>query len=545
MLEKQEVSSEERRKLIEKLYGLTEELLEQLILTLNPPKGTMAGNSASIGEKVCKLIEYAESSAGWGLAVVSEELEKLCLENLFRDELGRRPEPEKQTEKNQKTIDNLTQESSIRAWLNNNLPPYYSPVEEKLGQSDWAIVFRAYDRQLNRDVAIKVLTNLAYKTDFIHNVQKAARISDKPYFMTIYDAFLDQYYPYYIMQFIEGKSLRQLIEESGKLPIKTVIKLCLAIGDALTNVQDKQFIHNNIKPSNILIVNQDEHYDLPFISPLCQPEKIHKCLQEIQGQYQEDLCYLIPEKFTEDYYDIIPAKADQYTLGLLMYELLTGKLPPCIWNGSKLEQKNRVELKSLTLAPISEKQANCPEILEKIIQRMTSLDPDERYDNLQEPLNAIRRLLNPYLNLAKESYNRCIKKEEENFFKTFYDLFRDKDEEIDRRFHRLDHEDNWPRQHQLLKEAILLLFVFYEQKEVDDPNILTRITNAHRNVPDSFYNHFVDALITTVCGDTQQNIQPFDPKCRDDNSYKQIIAKAWRNTLEPGIKYMKSKSQHL
>jgi hemoglobin-like flavoprotein len=175
---------------------------------------------------------------------------------------------------------------------------------------------------------------------------------------------------------------------------------------------------------------------------------------------------------------------------------------------------------------------------------MTSRKPRDRYEKLEYALNEIRRGV-PNLSMAKDSYQRCTKTpaSDTRFFKTFYDEFQRLCPQAKQKFQRLG-QKRWQRQHQLLKEAFLMLFVFCEQAEGEEPNILSRVAemhdHTHHDIPAMFYEPFVDALVHTVCGYPPQIPEPLDPQCVDDES-KQKIAQAWRDALAPGIKYMKSK----
>jgi hypothetical protein len=103
--------------------------------------------------------------------------------------------------------------------------------------------------------------------------------------------------------------------------------------------------------------------------------------------------------------------------------------------------------------------------------------------------------------------------------------------------------DDWARQHRMLKEAVLLLFVFRQQNESEvEPNVLTRIASSHHAIPSHIYDRFVDALIHTVCGKPSAGLPPFDPECVDSPAQSELIEDHWRKSIAPGVAYMKTRA---
>jgi serine/threonine protein kinase len=401
------------------------------------------------------------------------------------------------------------------------------------------------------------------------------------------------------MQLIEGKTLREYIDELPyhRRDMNDNVKIITTIVKAIVRAKKRKNLtisYGNIKPSNIII---DDHYE-PFISPFNLSESLDTStiLQRLQmlllelddsnelkkKEYLEELAYLFPETFIQ--YSVngsSPDKNAQYMLGLLAYELFTGQLPPSLEkledlleeyykpkNDSEVLKKekskfielaneiignlekqvykvfeNRSESLNADKNPITSKNPACPKSFEKVILKMMSPDPDDRYETLEDALNLFDNV-DITLNIVKDSYTNCASNEEfdENFFSHFYGRLTEKCPDAGKMFTNLITKEQWERQHQLLKQAVLLLFAYYEhdkrffdKHKKEEPNLLSAIAKTHSNrkITKALYDCFVKALIATVT--------EFDPFCKNNEIYIQLVEKAWKKVLEPGIEYMLSK----
>lgn len=426
--------------------------------------------------------------------------------------------------------------------LQNKLSPRYD-IKMQLGQRNSALVYKAKDLVLDRYVAIKVFLDDYHSDKFDESLMEAVRVSDETSFFTIYDACLREDLRYYVMQFVNGPTLRKRIEQSGRgLPVDLIRKIMMNIGEALLQGLCQQNTVGNIKPSNIVLSQDDQ----PFISPMNRQGNLsgRSLLEELKKKEQyldaqtlsEELAYLLPEQFDEQLEAVSVERSTQYLLGLIAYELITGELPPTLSNLRDLELNGKHAFHPLP--PLTQKRPNCPERIEKIIQKMTSIEPAERYEKLEDALTAIRHV-DPSLSIAKDSYQRCTRSQEDDkFFKTFYLEFIRLCPKAEGYFQKFGDQE-WQRQYKMLKQAILLLFAFIEQGDWEEPNILSRIAESHAQmmIPVKFYKPFADALINTVCGNPLQGIFPVDPRCKEEGNRK-VIETAWRNALKPGIEYM-------
>ena len=443
----------------------------------------------------------------------------------------------------------------VGAELARLVTPRYD-IREWLGEGNLASIYRARDNVLERNVAIKVLKDKDQRDRFMDDVRIAIQTSDHPGFVNIYDADMGETATYCVLQLVEGQNLRQrIIDYPQGLPIERIRRIFLVIASALARAHAMGVTYGNIKPSNI-IFNQDNE---PFILPVGRrrdgsryARRLADLLQRIAqraalGQPpdepdREDLVYLLPEHFDQQYEEIDSAKSDQYMLGLLAYEMISGTPPVTISGPDKLVAQGCsafVELPSLTsIRPL------VPQRIANMVARMTSRRQAKRYPNLQAVLDEARMFEDLSLSIAKDSYHRCAAQAgfDLEFFQRFYREFIRLCPKAQSYFDKFGPGD-WSRQHRMLKQAVLLLFAFRQQSEGKlEPNVLSRIAATHQGIPAYFYDLFVDALIHTVCGHATAGLKAFDPQCVDNVAQRELIEDHWRKSIEPAVRYMKERT---
>ncbi|MGH8001100.1 MAG: protein kinase domain-containing protein, partial [Brasilonema sp.] len=439
----------------------------------------------------------------------------------------------------------------------------------------FADVYEAKNKNLGHDVVIKQLHNESIKDKFKKTIKDAFTISHFSNFITIYDyCEPPNEQPYYVMQYVKGENLRKKLdrEHPRKWPrdstysswIEYVLDIVLKIGDALIEARKKVKLkyYFNIKPSNIII---DTDYE-PFISAfnLCvnfEKKEIIKELEELktetdldEGKFKEELAYLVPEKFIDAYDMDNYEKTDQYMLGLLAYELLTGKTLPPIQDFETLKNDDCEKVFQKIAFPESLfKDYNISEnykvLIESIIPRMTALNPKDRYGSLGEVLEIIRiknifKDTTETINVVKRSYNNCINNPNfthknpnftQSFFSKFYEKFM-KHADVSKIFSEVK-PSFWDNHHKLVEQTISLFFWYYEEKMIFkiEPTInpLEYIVKRHndRDISEDLFIFFKNMLISTITD--------YDDKCKEE-SYKTLIQDAWEKVLEPGFDYIKS-----
>jgi serine/threonine protein kinase len=428
-----------------------------------------------------------------------------------------------------------------------------------LGKGHASLVTLAFDKQLQRHLTIKSLTDPQAAPIFDNAVRRAANISRHPNIMSIYGAWLNKEPHHYMREYVDGHSLRIELERQGQspLPIDFIQQVFAAVGDAMIFAQELGVTDIDIKPENIIIQRMQVKLNLGLSSNyriMLSPEIGDKEMlgkREYLKFLMSNIVYFPPELFNaSNVYSnsTDPEKVNQYRLGMLGYEMLSAS-----------EQfKREAETRSKTLAgstlpagsvmftawpPVETmRREGCPKFISLAIDRMIAPDPKDRFQTLSEAVNAVA-YRNLSVEVARESYRRILNdyKKETEFFRTFYNRFLDYCPPAAKHFEdsgfpsrtALDELDTrnpsgrWPEQFTLLKEAIVLLFAFNILNESQEPTILDRIARKHIYYPSFFYDSFVNALVETVLE-------------FDKNNYGNELKRAWENALRPGIDYMKN-----
>ncbi len=430
----------------------------------------------------------------------------------------------------------------------------------KLG--DTSDVLMAMDEVLNRRVVKKVLKRPEQAGEFRENAQAASVLSNLPNFISVYSAgFGGGERPHIIMQHMAKGNLSKHIRahREAELDLEYARRVVYRIGGAMYEAHNRNVAIGNLKSTNILL---DDDYE-PYLSPRTRNTflKAFELRNAVSERLVtlEDLTYTAPEILTRGGARNVPYElSDQYSLGILAYELCTGRLPETLpldvslpeteqleWACQLIERRGDgafVELPALKVL-----RRDVPGHISSIIARMVSLEPEERYPRMDIALGALRSAEHVVVEDARESYVRCLNNPREpGFFECFYDTFTGRGD-IGQRFGGFD-RDRWTRQHGKLRHALDASFSFVRNYipnvEVPEPNALTRTARSHGAAgmgirPDE-YRHFVDALVSTVCGDDER--APFDPECEDADR-RDEIAIAWRELMKPVVRYFQRKSR--
>jgi len=262
-------------------------------------------------------------------------------------------------------------------------------IISELGGGGMARVYRGQDRLLHRNVTIKILreqyaSDRDFLTRFEREAQAVARLSH-PNVVSIYDVGQENGLHYLIMEYVEGSTLKALISDKAPLPPLKAIDIALQICDALEHAHENGVIHRDIKPHNILITRNGRIKVTDF--------GIAQAVNEATLAYNETMVgsahYLSPEQARGG---ITGAAADIYSFGIVLYEMLTGKLP---FDG---ETPVAVAIKHLQEIPRSLREINpdVPSALERIVMRTLEKDPGRRYASaadLRSDLEAVKSVL--------------------------------------------------------------------------------------------------------------------------------------------------------
>ena len=267
---------------------------------------------------------------------------------------------------------------------------------EKIGDGGMSEVYKAKCNKLNRYVAVKILkkefaNNIEISNKFRREATAVANLSDAN-IVSILDVGTQDDIDYIVMEYVNGSTLKEVIEHSGKLSSNTAIKIALQIAKALDCAHKNNIIHRDIKPQNILVTENGEIKVTDFgIAKLADSKTMTNTKSVIGSAH-----YLSPEQAKGNYIDV---RSDIYSFGILMYEMVTGKLP---FDGDSVVT---VALKHIQEVPLAPKNVNTGVLsnLNELILKCIEKEPVKRYQNIKEviiDLNKIKE--NPDVVLFKK-----------------------------------------------------------------------------------------------------------------------------------------------
>lgn len=259
-------------------------------------------------------------------------------------------------------------------------------IEGLIGEGGMANVYLASDTILDRKVAVKVLRgDLAGDEKFVRRFQRealAASSLSNPNIVEIYDVGEDDGNFYIVMEYIEGKTLKQLIKKRGVLSIPETIDIMLQLLDALQVAHDSYIIHRDIKPQNIMI----KESGLVKITDFGIAMALNSVELTQTNSVMGSVHYLPPEQASGKGSTI---RSDIYSLGILMFEMLTGKMP------YKGDSAVEIALKHMKEPMPSARELNSviPQSIENIILKAAAKNPKNRYKNVSEMAEDIKTCL--------------------------------------------------------------------------------------------------------------------------------------------------------
>ena len=260
-------------------------------------------------------------------------------------------------------------------------------IIEKVGNGGMATVYKAEDKVLKRNVAVKILRD-EFTTDeefikrFEIEAQSAARLVH-PNIVSIFDVGVEENLYYIVMELIQGKTLKEIIiEERGPLPWKWSVNVAIQIASALEMAHKNNIIHRDIKPHNIIITEDG----IAKVTDFGIAKAVSNSTITAFGTTIGSVHYFSPEHARGGFTD---AKSDLYSLGVVMYEMVTGKVP------FDADTPVSVALKHMQEDPEEpiELNPNLPGAVNKIIMKALKKDTTLRYQTASEMLSDLRKAL--------------------------------------------------------------------------------------------------------------------------------------------------------
>ena len=250
-------------------------------------------------------------------------------------------------------------------------------IIKSIGEGGMANVYLAYDTILDRDVAVKILRgDLANDEKFVRRFQREALSASSlshQNIVEVYDVGEDNGDYYIVMEYIEGKHLKDLIKKRGKVTTSEVIDIMLQITSGMSVAHDSYIIHRDIKPQNIMILENGLVKITDFGIAMAMNSTQLTQTNSVMGSVH----YLPPEQANGKGSSL---QSDIYSMGIVMYELLTGKLPYKGDNAVEIALKHLKE----PLPSIKEELPNLTQSIANIVTKATAKNPKNRYTDARE-----------------------------------------------------------------------------------------------------------------------------------------------------------------
>ena len=284
-----------------------------------------------------------------------------------------------------------------------------------LGSGGMAVVYRAMDNRLNRYVAVKIMRpELARNEKFRQRFQTESRAIAKlnhPNIVGVFDVSHSESIEYIVMELLDGINMKQYLRDNGPLDVKKALAFSTQIANALSHAHSKGIVHRDIKPQNIIVINDDTVKVADFGIANLQSE-----VPDVENEAIGSVHYISPEQAKGLPVD---ERSDIYSLGIVMYEMLSGQLP---FDG---DDDRAIALKHLSAVPTPLRDIipSIPDELTAIVMKAMNPSLEERYQTAEEltaDLEKFRRTMAGALDdvegnvtpvstageLSRENYNR-------------------------------------------------------------------------------------------------------------------------------------------
>lgn len=256
---------------------------------------------------------------------------------------------------------------------------------EKIGEGGMAIVYKGFCHRLSRYVAVKIMRDEMardeeFRRRFLSESYAIAMLSH-PNIVSVYDVSHSDDVEYIVMELVDGITMRQYMEKRGKIKWKEALHFSKQVAKALSHAHERGIIHRDIKPQNLMLLRDGTVKVGDFGIAALENE-----IQDDENQAIGSIHYIAPEQARGENPD---ARSDIYSLGIVMYEMLTGKKP---YTGENIHE---IALKHMSsdYVPIEELADDVPEEFISIVSKAMSYDMEDRYQSASELLDALNALV--------------------------------------------------------------------------------------------------------------------------------------------------------
>ena len=400
-----------------------------------------------------------------------------------------------------------------------DLPSMYE-LHAPVGDGEYARCYLARDLLLDRNLIVKVLNTELSRDSPAYDkyVASAARLTHRNILGVLFSQ-ANKLPHFLVTPAVEGPTLdERLAGKNGasRLSFRESVECTMHLADALAYAHRRNCVHGRLRPCEVRF----DHENQPVLSGF---RTIENCATKGVDDMVTlaDFQYCSPERRVSG---IIDAKGDQYLLGLLAYEMITGKPPVTITNWAQLLDP-AIASGLLRPPPLKSVVPRCNERVSDIIMTMLEEDPSRRLTSLADvrPLLEAAAFSNTYcFEVAKNSYRRCAR--QTVFYRDLYEeLFRTMPE-----IQGMFKQRSMGEQYKVLADALWLLLDFPDRPERREPTILSGIARTHAKYSPKQFDQFQKAVLKAVA--------------RHDPDGRQAVD-AWREAMKPGLEYLKARAR--
>lgn len=262
-------------------------------------------------------------------------------------------------------------------------------VIETIGEGAMSIVYKAFDPEINRTLAIKVLrgecaADPEYRYRFLQEAKAAGKLTH-PNIVTIFDVGEAEAGPYIAMEYLEGATLDQVMASEQRLPLREAVIYGIQLSEALDYSHNRGIVHRDVKPSNIISLGERDGIRITDFG-IAHMETVGAAQRTVVGTVLGTPQYMSPEQIEGLPVD---GRSDLFSLGVILYQLITGEKPFVSTTLTSLLLKIVKDEPS----PIGEKAPEVPQSLRKIVERLLEKKPEQRFQSGRELAQQLRRVV--------------------------------------------------------------------------------------------------------------------------------------------------------